>query len=107
MTLRTLNYGNYGIILVMGNAGFLSTIVLMLVKAAKWIEARVGVLPVFPFLGGGRWGYTRGFRVNGRLRVFSEYWGLSFEMRVWGYHEFLHPQEGSLVKLGSLLGFYL
>ena len=24
MTLRTLNYGNYGIFLIMGNAGFLS-----------------------------------------------------------------------------------
>ena len=24
MTLRTLNYGNYGILLIMGNAGFIS-----------------------------------------------------------------------------------
>ena len=26
MTLRTLNYGNYGIFLIMGNAGFISSI---------------------------------------------------------------------------------
>ena len=25
MTLRTLNYGNYGIFLIMGNAGFISS----------------------------------------------------------------------------------
>ena len=31
MTLRTLNYGNYGIFLIMGNAGFIpSTVVLSL-----------------------------------------------------------------------------
>ena len=30
MTLRTLNYGNYGIFLIMGNAGFCpSTVVLL------------------------------------------------------------------------------
>ena len=27
ITLRTLNYGNYGIILIMGNAGFISSTV--------------------------------------------------------------------------------
>ena len=32
MTLRTLNYGNYGIFLIMGNAGFCpSTVVVILV----------------------------------------------------------------------------
>ena len=33
MTLRTLNYGNYGICLVMGNAGFKSATVAMTVLA--------------------------------------------------------------------------
>ena len=75
----------------------------MLVKAAKWIEARVGVLPVFPFPGGGRWGYTWGF-LNESLGTTR---ALGLKCEFGGYHEFLHPQEGSLVKLGSLLGFYL
>ena len=30
MTLRTLNYGNYGIFLIMGNAGFCPSAVLKL-----------------------------------------------------------------------------
>ena len=30
MTLRTLNYGNYGIFLIMGNAGFCPSTVLLL-----------------------------------------------------------------------------
>ena len=29
MTLRTLNYGNYGIFLIMGNAGFCPSTVLL------------------------------------------------------------------------------
>ena len=33
MTLRTLNYGNYGIFLIMGNAGFCPSTV--------WLESRV------------------------------------------------------------------
>ena len=34
MTLRTLNYGNYGIFLIMGNAGFCpSTVVVVVVVA--------------------------------------------------------------------------
>ena len=34
MTLRTLNYGNYGIFLTMGNAGFCpSTVVLVITEA--------------------------------------------------------------------------
>ena len=32
MTLRTLNYGNYGIFLIMGNAGFCPSTVLILVQ---------------------------------------------------------------------------
>ena len=32
MTLRTLNYGNYGIFLIMGNAGFCpSTVVMVMI----------------------------------------------------------------------------
>ena len=30
MTLRTLNYGNYGIFLIVGNAGFISSTVVLL-----------------------------------------------------------------------------
>ena len=30
MTLRTLNYGNYGMFLTMGNAGLISSIVVVL-----------------------------------------------------------------------------
>ena len=32
MTLRTLNYGNHGRFLIMGNAGFISSTVLMLLS---------------------------------------------------------------------------
>ena len=32
MTLRTLNYGNYGIFLIMGNAGFCPSAVVMIVR---------------------------------------------------------------------------
>ena len=36
MTLRTLNYGNYGIFLIMGNAGFCpSTVVFLLMYTAS------------------------------------------------------------------------
>ena len=33
MTLRTLNYGNYGIVLIMGNAGFISSTVVSHLKS--------------------------------------------------------------------------
>ena len=33
MTLRTLNYGNYGILLIMGNAGFCPSTVLLYILA--------------------------------------------------------------------------
>ena len=36
MTLRTLNYGNYGIFLVMGNAGFCPSTVSRHPKAKGW-----------------------------------------------------------------------
>ena len=32
MTLRTLNYGNYGIFLIMGNAGFCPSTVVLSMK---------------------------------------------------------------------------
>ena len=58
MTLRTLNYGNYGIVLIMGSAGFISsTVVLAMVlkkfgagevdKARKWRSPGGDVL-IFP-----------------------------------------------------------
>ena len=34
MTLRTLNYGNYGIFLIMGNAGFCPSTVVITPKGA-------------------------------------------------------------------------
>ena len=38
MTLRTLNYGNYGIFLIMGHAGFCpSTVVIMILITVKTI----------------------------------------------------------------------
>ena len=47
MTLRTLNYGNYGIFLIMGNAGFCpSTVVLVLVRVRLRVRVRVLVLVV-------------------------------------------------------------
>ena len=33
MTLRTLNYGNYGIFLIMGNAGFCPSTVSVIIEA--------------------------------------------------------------------------
>ena len=37
MTLRTLNYGNYGIFLIMGNAGFCPSAVRILTRLPKII----------------------------------------------------------------------
>ena len=34
MTLRTLNYGNYGIFLIMGHAGFISSTVVAILGLA-------------------------------------------------------------------------
>ena len=36
MTLMTLNYGNYGIFLIVGNAGFLSSTVVKGPKESPW-----------------------------------------------------------------------
>ena len=36
MTLRTLNYGNYGIFLIMGNAGFCPSTVVSIMQGS-WI----------------------------------------------------------------------
>ena len=42
MTLRTLSYGNYGIFLVMGNAGFIpSTVVLVFLQASRCLAYQV------------------------------------------------------------------
>ena len=43
MTLRTLNYGNYGIFLIMGNAGFCPSTVA--VEAWEFRRLRVFALP--------------------------------------------------------------
>ena len=38
MTLRTLNYGNYGIFLIMGNAGFCPSAVVSELKGSRvWV----------------------------------------------------------------------
>ena len=42
MTLRTLNYGSYGIFLIMGNAGFCpSTVVTIVVEGLGLLGLRV------------------------------------------------------------------
>ena len=35
MTLRTLNYGNYGIFLILGNAGFISSTVSVFLREQR------------------------------------------------------------------------
>ena len=43
MTLRTLNYGNYGIFLIMGNAGFCpSTYVIVIVYLEGSLKGSIG-----------------------------------------------------------------
>ena len=43
MTLRTLNYGNYGIFLIMGNAGFCpSTVARVVMTRERRIEEEEG-----------------------------------------------------------------
>ena len=42
MTLRTLNYGNYGIFLIMGSAGFCPSAVWILVFGFKAAELPLG-----------------------------------------------------------------
>ena len=39
MTLRTLNYGNYGIFLIMGNAGFCPSTVAQGLALSFWLTA--------------------------------------------------------------------
>ena len=47
MTLRTLNYGNYGIFLIMGNAGFCPSAVWTTKKALQWsLEVTRGKAPI-------------------------------------------------------------
>ena len=48
MTLRTLNYGNYGIFLIMGNAGFCPSAVVISVQSR--VRAHVAVLHPEPSL---------------------------------------------------------
>ena len=51
MTLRTLNYGNYGIFLIMGNAGFCpSTVVKMLILLRSLGRVVVGIGLTMAFL---------------------------------------------------------
>ena len=58
MTLRTLNYGNYGIFLMMGNAGFCPSAVFLTssqeLAAAQGLQSKVGVSRAGD---GGRKGY--------------------------------------------------
>ena len=44
MTLRTLNYGNYGIFLIMGNAGFCPSTVWGLEQVERGFEAFSGIM---------------------------------------------------------------
>ena len=54
MTLRTLNYGNYGIFLIMGNAGFCPSTVALARKAVErkaW-QREAGPFPLSDAKGG-------------------------------------------------------
>ena len=70
MTLRTLNYGNYGIFLIMGNAGFCPSTVVSIeglgAKGAGMLGGGGGLLPKFPRPPGGFRGASLG-RVTGIL----------------------------------------
>ena len=50
MTLRTLNYGNYGIFLIMGNAGFCPSAVSSLIKHAGENAGHKGAEFTVPFV---------------------------------------------------------
>ena len=64
MTLRTLNYGNYGIFLIMGNAGFCpSTVVLILVFPILLLQKNTFGEPTFEFFRPGFFEEGLGFRV--------------------------------------------
>ena len=58
MTLRTLNYGNYGIFLIMGNAGFCPSTVSMI-----WVGA-LGLGFWFVALGFGFGGFRGNFGIG-------------------------------------------
>ena len=69
MTLRTLNYGNYGIFLIMGNAGFCPSAVsiglwsfVFMPRCAPGWQLWMILNSLFGFLGGCR---APGFRVQG------------------------------------------
>ena len=67
MTLRTLNYGNYGIFLIMGNAGFCPSTVLggsrvvIRVPLRVPLKGSIGILYIgfraWRFVGSYKWGY--------------------------------------------------
>ena len=68
MTLRTLKYGNYGIFLIMGNAGFCPSTVVLVLLQALILEVGMKVMGFFfravGAYGSGVLGRTvRGFRV--------------------------------------------
>ena len=54
MTLRTLNYGKYGIFLIMSNAGFISSTVLQV--QAHGAVSRAKVPPQLRSFSGAAWG---------------------------------------------------
>ena len=87
LTLRTLNYGNYGIFLVMGNAGFfISSTVSFLVLRLLFIFIRILIsitvlfpLPIFSQL-------VLLFALKGSLRQFRALGvqGFRFASWLWG-----------------------
>ena len=60
MTLRTLNCGNYGIFLFMGNAGFISSTVLAAQVLRQFLQGIILLLGGLP----GFWVLARGFNLS-------------------------------------------
>ena len=64
MTLRTLNYGNYGIFLIMGHAGFCSSAELRNIRASGKPGGSSGLRSGFQLIELGERIKPKGFRVS-------------------------------------------
>ena len=87
MTLRTLNYGNYGIFLIMGNAGFCPSAVL---KSPDLNDAWHGAAQP-----SGR-SCERDLRVGFRRHKFVFMFGFGFELR-----DSVYPLASSFLQCSS------
>ena len=104
MTLRTLNYGNYAIFLIMGTAGFCPSTVRCCsesINSSYYLghSNPAGIVgPEAEALG--LWGSGLFFffgRVWGLFFFFGRVWGLGFRVwglgfRVWGFRVDFHPK---------------